>query len=83
MVMGTHWLRTLREILWDFSKLILKFNGARKEVTLIGLSDKFLEGREMEKVAKRQPTTTGAFIQILAMNGGKITNRTEKEEPEI
>ena len=83
VVMGTHWLRTLREILWDFSKLILKFNGARKEVTLIGLSDKFLEGREMEKVAKRQPTTTGAFIQILAMNGGKITNRTEKEEPEI
>lgn len=37
----------------------------------------------MGKVAKRQPTATGAFIQILAMNGGKITNRTEKEEPEI
>lgn len=37
----------------------------------------------MEKVAKRQPTATGAFIQILAMNGGEITNRTEKEEPEI
>lgn len=81
--MGTHWLRILGEILWDFPNLIVKFSSAGKEVTLKGLSDKILDGFEMEKAAKRQPTATGAFIQILAMNGGKITNRTENEEPEI
>ena len=34
IVMGTKWLRTLGEIWWDFSKLVMQFTVAGREITL-------------------------------------------------
>ena len=38
MVMGTQWLCTLGEIIWDFSKLIMRFVYDEREITLQGMS---------------------------------------------
>ena len=38
MVMGTQWLCTLGEIIWDFSKLIMRFVYDGREITLQGVS---------------------------------------------
>ena len=38
IVLGTQWLKTLGEIWWDFSKLIMRFTINNKEITLKGLS---------------------------------------------
>ena len=41
VVMGTQWLRTLGEIMWDFSKMIMRFQSAGKMITLRALQTKW------------------------------------------
>lgn len=48
VIMENQWLRTLGEILWDFSKLTMKFRSPKGEVVLKGLSkpeDKVIDGK--------------------------------------
>lgn len=48
VVMGTQWLCTPGEIMWDFSKQVMKFYNAGNLVILKGLSDHMVEGHELE-----------------------------------
>jgi hypothetical protein len=40
IILGTHWLRTLGEIVWDFSKLTMRFTSNGEDVMLRGISDR-------------------------------------------
>ncbi len=42
VVLGTHWLRTLGEIVWDFSKLIIRFTSNGEDVVLRGISNQMV-----------------------------------------
>ena len=64
VLMGTHWLHTLGEILWDFAKLAMKFTSQGKEIILRGLSDRWVEGHELEKHTGKQ--RKGAILQLVA-----------------
>ena len=78
-VMGTHWLRTLGEILWDFAKLTMKFMSQDKEIILKGLSDRWVEGHELERHTGKQPN--GAILHMVAPTLSDTLAREEKEKP--
>jgi hypothetical protein len=62
MVLGTHWLRTLGEIVWDFSKLNMRFTSNGEDVVLRGILDQMVKfKREVSKPAQ------GAWGQLLAL----------------
>ena len=70
-VLGTQWLRTLGEILWDFSKLTMKFQWNGRLVMLKGLTDQVIEGYELEKEVGVHPV--GALVQLLAIESQNYT----------
>lgn len=64
-VLGTQWLRTLGEILWNFSKMTMRFNISGKEILLKGLTrpkDKVVADTSLWRNAKKP--ATGAFLQL-------------------
>uniref|UniRef100_A0A2N9IXL2 Retrotransposon gag domain-containing protein n=1 Tax=Fagus sylvatica TaxID=28930 RepID=A0A2N9IXL2_FAGSY len=68
VVMGTQWLRTLGEILWDFSKLVMRFTVAGREIVLHGLSapvNRMVENQKLEQVTRKG--RQGAIIQYMAI----------------
>lgn len=74
--MKNQWLRTLGEILWDFSKLTMKFRSPKGEVVLKGLSkprDKVIEEKILRWVSRKH--TVGAFVQLAAIEvDSKVQN---------
>ena len=65
VVMGTQWLRTLGEIMWDFSKMIMRFQSASKMITLKGLTNQVVDSHEINHLSSKQPV--GALVQIMAI----------------
>ena len=64
-VLGTQWLRALGEILWNFSKMTMRFNISGKEILLKGLTrpkDKVVADTILWRNAKKP--ATGAFLQL-------------------
>ena len=81
VVMGTHWLRTLGEILWDFAKLTMKFMSKGKEIILKGLFDRWVDGHELEKHTGKQPK--GAILHLVATTLSDTLAREEKRKARI
>jgi hypothetical protein len=68
VVMGTQWLQPLGEILWDFSKLVMRFTVAGREIVLHGLSapvNRMVENQKLEQVTRKG--RQGAIIQYMAI----------------
>ena len=65
VVIGTQWLHTLGEIMWDFSKMIMRFQSAGKMITLKGLTDQVVDSHEINRLSSKQPI--GALVQIMAI----------------
>ena len=64
-VLGTQWLRTLGEILWNFSKMTMRFNISGKEILLKGLTrpkDKVVADTSLWRNTKKP--AIGAFLQL-------------------
>uniref|UniRef100_A0A2N9GX58 Integrase catalytic domain-containing protein n=1 Tax=Fagus sylvatica TaxID=28930 RepID=A0A2N9GX58_FAGSY len=80
-VLGTQWLRTLGEILWDFSKLTMKFQWNGRLVMLKGLTDQVIEGYELEKEVGVHPV--GALVQLLAIESQNYTAAKRVAAPEL
>ena len=71
-VLGTQWLRTLGEILWDFSKLVMKFHCDGNQIILKGLTDKVVDSHALSKEVTRFPV--GAFVQVMAIDRPMTTS---------
>ncbi|XP_038985807.1 uncharacterized protein LOC103721475 isoform X2 [Phoenix dactylifera] len=70
VVLGAQWLSTLGPIVWDFSKLQMKFDMGGKEVVLHGLSipeNKVVNNFQLERVARKRKD--GVLLQLYAMRG--------------
>ncbi|KAI9165992.1 hypothetical protein LWI28_024310 [Acer negundo] len=68
IVLGTQWLSTLGPIVWDFSKLQMKFNMGNKKVILQGLSTP--ENRvvsDLQFKHSSQKRNTGAYLQFCSI----------------
>jgi hypothetical protein len=81
VVLGTQWLRTLGEILWDFSKLTMKFQWNGRLVMLKVLTDQVIEGYELEKEVGVHPV--GALLQLLAIESQNYTAAKGVAAPEL
>lgn len=76
-VLGAQWLSTLGPIMWDFSKLHMRFNLGGEEVSLQGLSiaeDQLVGGEEMQRELRKQGE--GALLQIFSMHASKGNSLT-------
>lgn len=69
-VLGAQWLSTLGPILWDFSKLSMKFSNGGKEVLLQGEASaeaQIVGEEEMGRELRKQKE--GAILQIFSLEG--------------
>ena len=66
-VLGAQWLMTLGPILWDFSKMQMKFSMEGKEVMLQGMStpSKFVDEEDMRRELKKRKQ--GVLLQLYAI----------------
>jgi hypothetical protein len=80
-VLGMQWLWTLGEILWDFSKLTMKFQWNGRLVMLKGLTDQVIEGYELEKEVGVH--LVGALVQLLAIESQNYTAAKGVAAPEL
>ena len=67
-VLGAQWLMTLGPILWDFSKMQMKFSMEGKEVMLQGRStpsSKFVDEEDMRRELKKRKQ--GVLLQLYAI----------------
>ncbi|RWR84947.1 Ty3/gypsy retrotransposon protein [Cinnamomum micranthum f. kanehirae] len=72
-VLGTHWLRTLGPVVWDFAALSMSFKQKGKEYQLKGIPASNSKLVDPDKLAKQLPNSAQAFaIQLLSM-GAPIT----------
>ncbi|KAA8531825.1 hypothetical protein F0562_006458 [Nyssa sinensis] len=70
---GAQWLCTLGPILWDFSKLQMKFNANNKEVTLQGLSildNKVVNLNQIKVVARKG--RDGVLLQLFLLENPEM-----------
>ncbi|XP_077236504.1 uncharacterized protein LOC143878006 [Tasmannia lanceolata] len=68
VVLGTQWLRTLGPIIWDFSRMQMKFKVNDKEVTLQGLSnpeDRVVDDSKFIRTSKKNGQ--GVLLQLFAV----------------
>ncbi|CAL5377841.1 unnamed protein product [Camellia sinensis] len=68
-VLGAQWLSTLGPIIWDFSKLQMKFCHEGKEVVFTGLAapeNKVVAEKEITKEFRKKKT--GALLQIYSLS---------------
>ena len=68
-VLGAQWLRTLGPIVWDFSKLLMKFQVGEKEVTLQGMSvpqNKVVNAKEINRDLRKEKQ--GILLQLYSLS---------------
>ena len=66
-VLGAQWLMTLGPILWDFSKMQMKFSMEGEDVMLQGMStpsSKFVDEEDMRRELKKRKQ--GVLLQLYA-----------------
>ncbi|XP_026420082.1 uncharacterized protein LOC113316065 [Papaver somniferum] len=81
-VLGVHWLRSLGNISWDFSKLQMRFNSADRNYLLIGdnsTSVVLLDNISMQKLIHHEHQ--GILLQLVPTSGSSTT--TSKVSIEI
>ncbi|KAA8541071.1 hypothetical protein F0562_025034 [Nyssa sinensis] len=69
VVLGAYWLQTFGPIIWDFSKLLMKFQMDGKEVGLQGMAlpdDKLVDEADIHKEIKRKGE--GVLLQLYLVN---------------
>lgn len=70
VVLGAQWLRTLGPIVWDFSKLLMKFTIDGHQVGLHGRSAPTDRYTDMGHIAKKQQL--GVLLQLYAVGSPQL-----------
>lgn len=72
---------TLDEILWDFSKMLMRFKHEGRDVTLQGIMNKVIGGQELGRVIWQKPM--GAIVQLLAFENYNIPMLQGSDDKEL